>query len=94
MPKSALRIARAQCIMKTNTLPIRRWSTSSLGESVDTSPVELAALGQHLERCRVPGGRLSAMQTAAQEMSGFASAHLVTTLLALAVLIGFGLLIL
>lgn len=56
--------------------------------------MELAALGQHLLRCRRSGRHLLALQAAAQAMTGFASARFVTTLLSLAVVIGTGLLIL
>ena len=78
--------------MKTNALPTPRWSTASLGHAVDTSPLELAALGQHLQHCRQSGGPLSALQAAARTMTGFASSRFVTTLLAFAILIGAGLL--
>lgn len=76
--------------MKTYTPAIPSWTTSTLGHTVDTSPVELAALSQHLERCRSSGGHFSALQGAAQTMTGFASARFVTTILAVAVLTGVG----
>ncbi len=79
--------------MKTKAPPTPCWSTASLGHAVDTSPLELAALGQHLQRCRGTGGPLSVLQAAAQTMTGFASTRFVTTLLALALLIGAGFLI-
>ena len=28
------------------------WSTASFGDAVDTSPMELSALGEHLHLCR------------------------------------------
>jgi len=80
--------------MTKNTPPTPCWSTASRGQTVDTSPMELAALGQHLAHCRGSGGRLSTLQAAALTMTGFASARFVTTLLTLALLIGAGLMIL
>ncbi len=80
--------------MSTNTLATPSWTTSSRGHTVDTSPLELAALSQHLERCRGSGGHFSALQSAAQTMTGFASSRFVTTLLAVAVLTGVGYLVL
>ena len=80
--------------MTNNTPPTPCWSTASLGHTVDTSPLELAALGQHLAHCRAPSGHLSRLQAAALTMTGFASARFVTTLLTLAILIGAGLMIL
>lgn len=80
--------------MNIHTHQTPSWSTSSLGRTAETSPRELAELGQHLQRCRGSGSRLSTLQSAAQAMTGFASARLVTTLLVLACLIGASFLIL
>jgi len=76
--------------MKTLTYATPSWSTASLGHAAATSPGELAALSQHLELCRGSAGRLSALQGAAQTMTGFASARFVTTLLTIGLLSGIG----
>jgi hypothetical protein len=63
-----------------------RWSTSSFGHSTDTSPVELQALGEHLQHCQ-NGSRLHALQRGAQAVHRFTAPRLVSTL-SLAVALG------
>ncbi len=64
------------------------WSTAAYGEAPDTSPMELSALGEHLNSCTRSHGRLFALQCAAERVSGFVAARFVTTLAAAALLIG------
>jgi hypothetical protein len=65
------------------------WSTSSFGESVSTSPMELSALGAHLALCRELSGHLFSLQCLGETMHGFVAPRLVTTLVvAAALLIG------
>lgn len=64
-----------------------RWSTSSFGDAPDRSPVELAALGEHLNRCVERRGALFAWRCAGEAMSDFAAPRVVTTLV-LCVLLG------
>jgi hypothetical protein len=33
------------------------WSTASFGDTADTSPMELSALGEHLDLCKESQGR-------------------------------------
>lgn len=73
--------------MKTNSPSPPSWSTASLGDPVDTSPMELAALGHHLEICKGSNGHLLALQCAAKTMTGFATTRFVTTLLTFTLLI-------
>lgn len=49
--------------------------------------MELAALGEHLDRCRGSNGRLFALQCVAETMNGFVTARFVTTLVVIALLI-------
>ena len=74
--------------MKTNTLVPTHWSTASDGDAADTSPLELSALGAHLELCQGSGGRLFAMQCVVQRMHGFVVRRFVTILAAATLLIG------
>jgi hypothetical protein len=67
--------------------PTPRWSTASFGETTDTTPLELAALGEHLTQCSGASGHLVAMQCGAQRLGGFVTARLVTTLMVLAAII-------
>jgi len=64
------------------------WSTASFGDTADTSPMELSALGEHLGTCQGSRGRLFALHCVAEAMHGFVATRLVTTLMAVALLIG------
>ncbi len=68
------------------------WSTSSFGNTVDTSPMELSALGEHLNTCKRMQGRLQhrffALQCLAESANGFISARFVTTLVVATLIIG------
>ncbi len=76
--------------MKANAVANPSWTTSSFGGTVDTSPGELSALGEHLDNCKGLQSRLFALQCAAETMNGFVSARFVTTLVVFALLIGTG----
>ncbi len=60
------------------------WATSSFSDPPDTAPMEFASLGQHLNLCRGPRGRLFALRCAAELAHAWASARLVTTLFGVA----------
>jgi len=64
-----------------------RWSTASFGEAADTTPMELAALGEHLAQCSARNGRLATLQCWAERLREFVSGRLITTLALLAALI-------
>jgi hypothetical protein len=69
------------------------WSTSAHGTSADTSPMELSALGDHLDLCRHSHARWVAVQGVAQRVHGFAASRFMTTLaLAAVLLVGLALL--
>ena len=57
-----------------------QWSTSSWGHSTDTSPVELQALGEHLQQCQRGNRRLHALHTGAQAVHRFVAPRFVSTL--------------
>lgn len=81
--------------MKNTVTIAPTWSTASFGHTTDTSPLELSALGAHLNLCQGQHGRLLALQNAAQRLHGFVSARFVTTLVTLLILvIGFAYLVL
>jgi hypothetical protein len=69
------------------------WSTSSFGDAVDTSPMELSALGAHLASCNLSRGRLFTFRVV-EAMNGFVSGRFVTTLVVMALLLGAGSLLL
>ena len=74
--------------MTTHTLKSARWTTASFGGTTDTSPVELAELGDHLNGCKSTHSRLFALRCVAEDTNGFVSTRFITTLVAAAVLIG------
>lgn len=82
----ALILVMQQFIMNTHVLVPPRWSTSSLGDSAETSPIELALLGSHLTGCKNLHGRLFAMQCVAQTLHGFVAPRFVTTLVVITLL--------
>ena len=63
-----------------------RWSTSSFGRAADTSPMELAALSRHMNRCTVPSGAFSALRRVGEAIDDFAAPRLITTLRLVALL--------
>lgn len=70
------------------------WSTSSLSEEAGTSPVELAALSQHLGLCHRAKGRLFALKCHCELLSRFVAGRVITTLLISSALVGAGALLL
>jgi hypothetical protein len=69
-----------------NHAPSPRWTTSSFGSPADTSPVELAALGEHLNRCTGQRGALVALRRAGEAVNDFAVPRMMTTLALFALL--------
>ena len=80
--------------MHTSSIASPRWSTSSFGNTVDTSSTELTALGEHLDRCHALRGRLFDARCVAESMHGFVASRFVTTLVVATLLIGVSSLIL
>jgi hypothetical protein len=74
--------------MTTQTLTSARWNTASFGGPAETSPMELAELGEHLNGCKPVHTRLHALRCLVEVTHGFVSARFVTTLLAAALLLG------
>jgi len=70
------------------------WATSAIDGDADTSPMDLSALGAHVDRCNGLRGPMFGLQCAADTLSGFLAPRIVTTLVAVAIVIGVGSLIL
>jgi hypothetical protein len=64
----------------------QRWSTSSFGNSTDTAPGELCALGRHLQQCQGGHPSLRALRRGADLLHGFVTRRFVSTLSVLAAL--------
>lgn len=73
--------------MHTKVQPPCNWSTASFGDTADTSPAELSALGAHLHLCRCNAGRWFALRCMTERMTGFATARFITTLVVTALLL-------
>ena len=71
--------------MSTFTRSTPNWSTASFGHAADTSPLELSALGDHLDRCQGQRGRWFALHCLAEATHGAIAARCVTTLAVIAV---------
>ena len=57
----------------------QRWSTSSCGEWPDTSPREVAELGEHLRRCNARREGLSTLKAVGLIAHRFLAPRLVTS---------------
>ena len=67
--------------MNKKLAPQSHWRTSSFGSPADTSPLELAALGEHLSRCvEQRRGLLSGLQCMRDALNDFAAARVMTIL--------------
>jgi hypothetical protein len=69
------------------------WSTASFGDGADSSPMELSALGEHMQKCQGLRGRLFTLRSGAEAMHGAVATRFVTTLAVVALLIGVALLV-
>lgn len=79
----------------TKTHPYPNWSTASIGGSPDTSPMELQALGEHLNHCRGIHGRFFQLASAIERANQQLTCRLVTTLVVAGfLLVGVGALLL
>jgi hypothetical protein len=73
--------------MKTQVLASPRWSTASIDAAQAASPMEFATLALHLQSCQKKQGSLLALQPMFGPLRGLVSAHLVTTLGLIAMLL-------
>lgn len=72
--------------MNTHAISHSSWSTASVDRKMDTSAMELLALGEHFARCQGSRGRLFALRCAAEATHGFVATRFVTTLVVVAAL--------
>ena len=69
--------------------PARRpWATATFADTADTTPMELSALGAHVDRCNGSRGRLFRLPCATDAMIGFVAPRFVTTALIVALVFG------
>ena len=68
------------------------WATSAIDGESDAQ-TDLSALGAHVDRCNGLRGPMFGLRCAADTLSGFLAPRIVTTLVAIAIVIGVGSLI-
>ena len=69
------------------------WATSSIDGAAETTPMELTALGVHVDRCNGSRGRMFAVYCAADALFGFLAPRFVTTVVVVTLVFGVGSLI-
>ena len=74
--------------MKSRTISSSPWTTASFGGTADTSPMELSALGEHLDDCRKIQGAWFQARCFADHVHQFMASRFVTTLFVATVLMG------
>lgn len=74
--------------MHTRPIKISSWSTSSFGNTADTSSGELASLGNHLSSCKGLHGKFFTARCVAEVIDGHIKARFVTTLVLATAAIG------
>lgn len=74
--------------MKISTVSSSPWTTSSLGSTADTSPMELSALGDHLDDCRKTQSGWFFVRCFGDSLHQYMASRFVTTLFIATVLMG------
>ncbi len=74
--------------LKNLPCPPRTWTTSSYGDTTDTTPMELDALREHVAQCSRKRGRLSVLAGGLQRVKGFVAGRVMTSLAVVATLAG------
>ena len=64
------------------------WATASINGEADTSPMELFALGAHVDRCNGSRGRMFGLRCIAAAIHGFIAPRFVTTLVVIGLVFG------
>lgn len=59
------------------------WSTASFGDDGSTRPIELQALGEHLQHCDHLKGRWFSVHCAMQATVRYGAGHVITSLIML-----------
>ncbi len=80
--------------MNAHAATPHRWTTASIPDAADTSPMELSELGAHVSRCNGCRGRWFALRCAVDAVHDFVAPRFVTTLFIAATVIGLTMLVL
>ncbi len=71
--------SHAAATRRANAAPRRAWATASFADAADTTPLELSALGEHIDHCNGSRSRMFALQCAADSLLAFIAPRFVTT---------------
>jgi hypothetical protein len=71
-----------------------RWTTAAFTDSVDTSPMELRALGAHVSRCNTSRSRWFQLRCAVDAVHDVIAPRIMTTLVVATAVIGTAVLVL
>ena len=74
--------------MKSKVIAAPLWRTASFGDAPDTSPMELTALGEHLDLCIGSRGRAFILRCLAESLNDFFASRFVTILVVASLLLG------
>lgn len=74
--------------MHLSTATSPRWTTASIADATDTTPMELRELGAHVDRCNGSRERWFAVRCAADAVHAFVAPRFITTLCIAAAVIG------
>ena len=66
----------------------RRWATAAFADAADSMPMELTALGAHIDRCNGSRGAMFAFLCAADSLLGFIAPRFITTAVIVALVFG------
>jgi hypothetical protein len=78
--------ASGQAVLHPRSAPF--WATAAIDGAADTSPMELFALGAHIDRCNGSRGRMFGLRCAVDAIHGFIAPRFVTTLIVIGLVFG------
>lgn len=65
-----------------------RWSTASIPDAPDTSPMDLSSLSGHFDACQDSRGRWFSLHCLAESAHGFVAPRFVTSLVTVMIVVG------
>ncbi len=80
------KLQSGQAAMHSPAAPF--WATASIGDAADTLPMELSALGAHIDLCNGSRGRMFGLRCVADTVHSFIAPRFVTTLIAIGFVFG------
>ena len=66
--------------MSAHAANLPRWTTASIPDATDTSPMELSELGAHVDRCNGCRGRWFSLRCTVDALHDFVAPRVITTL--------------